>query len=99
MILITGTFRIPPGNVAAARPEMERMIAESRSEDGCLHYSYAKDILEPGLIRVTELWRDQAVLDAHAASDHLAAWRESWESLQIGDRSLSAYEVAEPRPI
>ena len=38
---------------------MERMIAASRAEPGCLGYAYAEDILEPGLIRVSEAWQDE----------------------------------------
>ena len=34
---------------------MHKMIASSRDEPGCLHYSYAEDVLEPGLIHVTEI--------------------------------------------
>ena len=33
------------------------------NEDGCIDYAYAEDVLEPGLIRVSEVWRDQAALN------------------------------------
>lgn len=99
MILITGTFRILPGALDAARPVMERMIAASRAEPGCLAYSYAEDVLEPSLVRVTELWRDEAALDRHFASSHIAEWRSEWERLGITDRLLDAFEVGDPRPV
>lgn len=97
MLLIAGTVRLPPENLGAARSVMARMIAASRAEDGCLHYSYAEDVLEPGLIHVSELWRDRASLDRHFASDHLAEWRAAWPALGIDDRDLAVYEVGEPR--
>ena len=59
-VLIGGTFRLPPEAVERFRPHMETMLAKSRAEDGCLTYSYAFDVLEPGLVRVFEAWRDQA---------------------------------------
>ena len=86
MLLITGTVRLPPERLADARPAMRAMIEASRAEDGCLGYSYAEDVLEPGLIRVTEMWRDQAALDAHFRSDHIAAWRAAWPQLGLRDR-------------
>ena len=99
MLLIVGTFRIPPDNLSDARPTMERMVTASRAEDGCLGYSYAEDVLERGLVRVTEMWLDQPSLDRHFASSHIATWRSAWPSLAITDRSLSLYDVGEPRVV
>lgn len=74
------------------------MVESSRAEDGCMEYSYAEDVLVPGLIHVHELWQDQAALDRHFASRHIAAWRASWPILGIGNRDLRVYEVRQPRP-
>ncbi len=99
MLLITGTIRLPAGNLDVARPVMAAMLIASRAEDGCERYSYAEDIIEPGLIHVTELWRDQAALDCHFASPHIAHWRAAWPELGIHDRQLRVYEVGAPRTI
>lgn len=88
---------MPAGYVSTARPFMRRMIEASRAEDGCEEYSYAEDVLDPGLVHVLEMWRDQAALDRHFASGHIAAWRACWPELGIGDRKLRVYEVSEPR--
>jgi quinol monooxygenase YgiN len=98
MLLIVGTFRLPPARLLPARAAMARMIEASRAEDGCNEYVYAEDVLEPGLVHVKELWRDQAALDRHFASAHLAAWRAIWAKLQITDRDLRLYDVGKPRP-
>ncbi|MEP9399206.1 putative quinol monooxygenase [Mesorhizobium sp. KR2-14] len=97
MLLIVGTIRLPPDNLMAARPVMARMVLASRAEDGCEEYSYAEDVLDPGLIHVKEMWRDQAALDRHFASEHIAAWRTTWQELGIGERNLRVYEVGPPR--
>ena len=97
MLLIIGTIRLPPQNLAAARPVMKAMTMASRAEDGCHDYGYAEDVLDPGVIHVKELWRDQAALDRHFASDHLSAWRAAWPRLGLGARSLYVYDVGEPR--
>ncbi|MDQ0395370.1 putative quinol monooxygenase [Labrys monachus] len=93
MLLIVGTVRLPPANLEKARPAMRAMVSASRAEDGCVEYAYAEDVLDRGLIHVKEIWRDQAALDRHFASDHIAVWRASWPALGIGDRDLHAYEV------
>ena len=99
MLLIVGTIRIPPGNLAGARQAMSKMVSASRAEDGCLEYSYGEDVLDQGLVHVKELWRDQAALDRHFASEHLAAWRAGWPKLGIGDRNLRVYKVSQSRAI
>jgi quinol monooxygenase YgiN len=99
MLLITGTIRLPPENLSQARPMMRRMVESSLAEPGCVEYAYAEDVLDPGLIHVNELWKDQASLDRHFGLEHLAEWRSSWPTLGIKDRDLWAYEVDEPRGI
>jgi quinol monooxygenase YgiN len=97
MLLVIGTIRLPPQRLQDARPAMKAMMESSRAEDGCEEYGYAEDILDSGLIHVKELWRDQAALDRHFASAHLARWRAAWPALEIKDRNLRVYEVGEPR--
>ncbi|MGC8534608.1 MAG: putative quinol monooxygenase [Rhizomicrobium sp.] len=99
MLVIIGTIRLPAENLSAARSFMATMVAQSRAEAGCLAYAYAEDVLEAGLIRITEVWEDQASLDRHLASDHLAAWRTAWPTLAIGERNLVLYEVGTARRV
>lgn len=98
-VIVAGTVRVPPENLEAFRPHMAAMLAASRGEDGCLAYSYAIDVEEPGLIRVFEVWRDRAALDAHFQAPHLADWRAAWPALGVSDRRLSLYEVAAETPL
>ena len=98
MLMIVGTFRLPTENFDAARDSMRRMIEASRTEDGCIAYGYAQDILDPALIRVHEIWRDQAALDRHFATSHITRWRASWPDLQISDRNLTLHTVGIGKP-
>jgi quinol monooxygenase YgiN len=97
-LVILGTVRLPAERLDEARGAMAAMIRASRAEDGCLAYGYAEDVLEPGLIHVTERWRDQAALDRHFTTPHLAAWRATWPGLGITDRALQCFEVGASRP-
>jgi quinol monooxygenase YgiN len=98
-VLIAGTVRVPPANVEAFRPHMVDMMTATRAEDGCAAYGYAEDVGEPGLMHVFEVWRDQAALDAHFKTPHMAAWRAAWPDFGVSDRKLFAYEVASQRPL
>ena len=98
-VIISGTVRVPPENLLAFRPHQDAMLAASRAEDGCLTYSYAVDVQDPGLIRVFEIWRDQTALDAHFQAPHMATWRAAGAEFGVSDRQLSLYEVASERPL
>lgn len=99
MLVITGTFRVPPENLDAARPVMAAMIEASRAEPGCIHYSYGKDVLVPGLIHVTEHWTTREALAAHGASAHIKTWRAAWPELGIGARDLTLFDADTGAPI
>lgn len=99
MILVIGTVRLPPENIGKAREAMGKMVAASRAEEGCIEYAYSEDLLQPGLVRVTEAWRDRDALKAHFGMPHMATWREVWPTLGIGERNLALYETPGPEPI
>jgi quinol monooxygenase YgiN len=98
-VIIAGTVRVPPENLAALKPHQLAMLAASRAEDGCLTYSYGEDVAEPGLIRVFEAWRDQAAIEAHFKAPHMAIWRAACAEQGVSDRKLVAYEVTAERAL
>lgn len=98
-VLIAGTVRVPPDNLTRFRPHMDRMLAASRAEDGCITYSYAVDVQDAGLVRIFEAWRDEAALQAHFKAAHMAEWRAAGADFGLSDRNLSLYEVATERAL
>jgi quinol monooxygenase YgiN len=98
-LIVAGTVRAPAENVARLRPHMLEMMTKTRAEDGCIVYGYAEDVAEPGLIHVFERWRDEAALEAHFRTPHMAAWRAVFPTFEVTDRNLQVYEVASERPI
>lgn len=93
MLLIAGTIRFPAENVVAARGAIEALVTATRAEDGCFEYRFAEDVLDPGLIHITERWRDRAALDAHFQTPHIATWRAAGAALGVSDRALTLYTV------
>jgi quinol monooxygenase YgiN len=98
-LIVAGTFRVPAANLEAFKAPMAQMLAASRAEPGCVEYSYAMDVAEPGLVRVFELWRERGDLEAHFGSAHLARWREAWARFGVSDRRLTAYEITRSEPV
>jgi len=99
MIVIAGFYRFPLDQLDAVKPAMARMIDLSRAEPGCGHYAFSEDIVEPGLIRVSESWQDEAALKAHATSAHMAEWRAASAAHGIYDRTITAYDVTGSRSL
>lgn len=94
MIIVAGSVRVDPAKREAARGIMEKTILASRGEDGCIDYAYAVDVLDPGLVRVWEVWRDREALQRHFQMPHLVEWRAAWPTFGITDRKLSIYDVS-----
>ncbi|MBP6363743.1 MAG: antibiotic biosynthesis monooxygenase [Novosphingobium sp.] len=99
MIVVVGQFRFPPEQMAAALPAMRKVMEATRAEDGCIEYNYGEDVLDPGLIRVSELWASRAQLDAHMRTPHMAVWQQERNALGLSGRSISVFEAGEPLPL
>ena len=99
MLLIAGTIRFPADKIAEARDAMAHMIEATRAEDGCVNYAFAEDVLDPGLIHISEVWRDKAALEQHGASAHMGVWRKAGREFGVAERNLKIYEVDEGRPL
>jgi quinol monooxygenase YgiN len=75
MLVLSVLFRVPPDELEALRPAMVAVIEASRAEPGNILFTFAEDVMEPGLIRAFEVFRDDEALQAHGASEHFKAWR------------------------
>jgi quinol monooxygenase YgiN len=99
MIIITGALRLPPGRMDEARPLMRTLIEATRREPGCLLYAWAEDVLEPGLIRMIEHWRDWASFVDHDQSPHATAWKAAVGGIGLLGREMWAHDGANGRSI
>lgn len=95
MILVTGSFRIPVDRIGEVRGAMERVIAASRAEPGCIDYSYAEDVLEPGLFRVSEAWESREALSAHFETEHMRNWQHERAEFGFHDRQVTAQTASQ----
>lgn len=93
MIIVNGSFRLPADRLEEAIPAMKRVIAASLEERGCLAYSYALDIVDPSLIRVTEAWADGETLARHFETPHMQAWKQEREALGMTDRTMTMHAI------
>jgi quinol monooxygenase YgiN len=73
------------------------MMPASQAETGCLAYSYAEDLTDPGLIHVIERWVDDAALSTHFQTPHMARFNEALRDLKFVSLKVVAYAASEER--
>lgn len=88
MIVLSVSLRVPPAELDALRPHIDVLVAASRAEPGCQVYTYAEDMQDPGLLRVFEVYDDDAALEAHRRYPHFKAWRQMTDHFARVERRL-----------
>lgn len=93
MILVEGSFRLPPERLAEANAAIAPVVAASRAEAGCIEYAYGVDAIDPGRFIVLEKWDSRAALDAHFASAHMKRWQETRTALGFHARAIRIHDT------
>ena len=84
----------------AAERVMLAAQAATRRQDGCLGYSFAEVLGDPGHYLVVQSWRDQQALDEHYRSVTFADYQAAITPLLSRDSELELHVVAESvRPV
>jgi len=99
VIVVTGDVWVAPENVDKLREHLRRLIEATRREEGCLAYSFGEDVLEPGLLRISERWLNWQSLDAHGKSAHVAAWRQQLKETGGVRREVVGYDAGQGRAL
>ncbi len=99
MIIISGTQQLTPEGLEKLRGEAAKVLAATRKEDGCIVYSFADDLLQPGLIRIYEEWESREHLTQHQKSPHVAAWHAALRTVEVLGRDLKIIEAGPQEPL
>ena len=67
MIIVTGSVKVLPANLAQARELSLEHVHRSRTEPGCLLHSVHHDVEDPLTLLFLEHWEDRA---AHRVAEH-----------------------------
>ncbi|MGZ8283156.1 MAG: putative quinol monooxygenase [Allosphingosinicella sp.] len=92
MIIVTGAVKFGNGEIERLRSALVRNVEASRKESGCEAYAYAIDLVDPNLLRITEMWHDENALDAH--TKNMAELMKPLEGAKIEAMSVTAYEAS-----
>lgn len=95
MLLIEGWLKLGTGEFAKMKDAAVAVVAATLAEDGCLHYSFAQDVADPDLLRISERWRDQDALGAHMKSAHFGEFQKAMGAAKVEGADLRLYNADE----
>ncbi|HKV88105.1 MAG TPA: antibiotic biosynthesis monooxygenase family protein [Candidatus Dormibacteraeota bacterium] len=64
------TWLVRPGEENKVEAILRTMVPKTRAEPGCIAYTVQRSVEEPRLFMIYELYRDEAALKAHEASEY-----------------------------
>jgi quinol monooxygenase YgiN len=99
MIGIAGYIRVPAGTRGPLQPHLATYVPSCRAEPGCDAFHLSYDALDTEILRVFEIWKDEASLEAHVASSHEQNWRQSCIEPGAGEHALTRYDISARKPI
>jgi quinol monooxygenase YgiN len=70
---VVATIPAKPGSEDTLREALNTLVAATRDEEGCVAYDLFESTAAPGTFVTVERWTDQAALDAHMGTPHIAA--------------------------
>jgi len=99
MITVIGKIRLPADQIETARAALVKAVTATRAEEGCIEYNFAEDVLEPGLLRISEVWDSKERLAPHMQSAHMVEFLTTVATLDISEREVTMYEVSGSTPL
>ncbi|MFN3473688.1 MAG: putative quinol monooxygenase [Blastomonas sp.] len=99
MLIIEGWLHFAPGEIDKFAEAARIMVEATHAEDGCLHYSFSRDMNNPDILRIAERWTDEDALAAHNRSPHMAAFGAGLAQVERIDADIRLYQGDEVRRI
>ena len=91
MLVVTGIIEVGAGDTAQMAEAARDMVADTVQEDGCYVYEFSQNVSTPTQFRVYEEWRDQAALEAHGKTAHMATFRGVLGGLTVVSREIASF--------
>lgn len=93
MIVISGIIRIDAARRDDALALIAPLVEATNAEAGCNAYDFWEHPASPGTFRVFEEWVDQAALEFHFGTPHMAAFMTGMGSLGTVETDIDKYRI------
>jgi quinol monooxygenase YgiN len=78
-LTIVANIHASPDKVDLVKAELEKLIAITRAEEGCIQYDLHQDNDDPAHFLFYENWESRELWQNHMNAHHLAAYMEATE--------------------
>ena len=93
-VVVVVLFQVVPGRLEDGLAALADVAVPTHAEEGCLAYAAHRDPADPDRIVLIERWASRADLDAHLATPHLLAFRESSHDIWAGPATIMVLDPA-----
>lgn len=94
MIIVVGHLTIAPEHRETAIEAMRACVAATRAETGNIDYRYSPDLDEENRFNLTEAWEDDAAMEQHMATPHMATFLTTIGPCIGGDVEIVRHDVS-----
>lgn len=93
-IIVTGNIKVKPDKKEEFIALSRTFIQPSRSESGCISYSFYEDESEDNTFLFFEIWRNRAALDYHFQTPYFHEFVEKSPDLLAQPAQIKIYNIA-----
>ena len=98
-VLIAGTVHFPAENRDEVLRETADLVAETRTQPGCLHYVWSADPTSDTRVYVYENWDSVEALADHLAGPYYANMLATLGGYGVTDTEVSKFKIALEEPV
>ena len=90
-LILIARMRAKSGQQARLRQELQRLVAPTRAEPGCITYDLHESQADPAEFMFYEVWKSPADLEAHFETPHMKAMKKIDHEIIEGEMDLSKW--------
>jgi quinol monooxygenase YgiN len=94
--VVTAKWTAKPGSEEVVLDALRHMIEPSRAEPGCRFYQPTRDLDDPHVFLIYEIYDDEPAYEAHAASEHAQKWGFGTAIPLLASRERTFGETLDP---
>ena len=94
MLMVVGIIKIDPAKWPALEAAFDAMREATLCEPGCIEYQAYVDRKDKGTVLLLERWKDDAALQAHFVTPHMAAFGKAIGGAGVVSTDVWKYDVS-----
>jgi quinol monooxygenase YgiN len=91
-VTVVERLRAKPGMEDLVKLILQQLVAETRTEEGCLSNHVHESVTDPGVFLSVETWKNRDLLERHSETSHIEAFRRKAEELLAEPAEMTLWE-------